>query len=47
MDLLEAAKSVVPESLHPNLEYTILHFYEGILMKVSPLWWPTGIQSQV
>lgn len=30
MDLLEAAKSVVPESLHPNLEYTILHFYEGI-----------------
>ena len=30
MDLLEAAKGVVPESLHPHLEYSILHFYEGI-----------------
>ena len=30
MDLLEAAKGVVPESLHPHLEYSILHFYVGI-----------------
>eukprot|EP00435_Cladocopium_sp_Y103_P062594 s92_g24.t1 len=29
MDLLEAVKGVVPASLHPNLEYSILHFYEG------------------
>ena len=29
MDMLEAAKVVVPEKLHAHLEYSVLHFYQG------------------